>query len=459
MSARLIIADVFDALGTLAAGSVDLVVTSPPFLALRSYLPPDHPLKDKEIGSEATPGEFLDAMLDVTEALARVLAPHGSIVVELGDTFSGSGGAGGDYGWDRLGARGEQDDQPPNYRRKGQVFEGSKSQSRNGRRNRPADVAAGILAPQQRPGPEGRDAIHGWPLDKGLCAIPALYEVALAYGLNPLTGRQTDRWRVRNLVVWHRPNPPVGALGDKWRPSCSFVTVACKSRTRYFDQDAVRTPGSENTHARTANGVASRPSTGKTADAARGGNFSTLATLHDSAGAPPQDWLELPDAFEDEGWTLSTQAYKGSHYATFPEAFVVPFVASMCPERVCVKCGEPSRRIVESERVRVADGLKNPPRQPPTRNDAGGSTAIGIRKMIDTTRTTLGWTECDCSDDLPFAPKWRPGLVLDPFCGSGTVGQVATRMGRDALLIDIDERNEQLVRERVGLFYEGASRA
>ena len=60
MTARYLIADVFDGLATLETGSVDLAITSPPFLALRSYLPADHPLKGKEMGSEPTPAEFVD---------------------------------------------------------------------------------------------------------------------------------------------------------------------------------------------------------------------------------------------------------------------------------------------------------------------------------------------------------------------------------------------------------------
>ena len=91
------VGDVHEALATLPDDSVDLVLTSPPFLALRSYLPDDHPDKAKEIGSEPTPAEFIDALLDVVEACDRVLAPHGSLAFELGDTYSGSGGSGGDY--------------------------------------------------------------------------------------------------------------------------------------------------------------------------------------------------------------------------------------------------------------------------------------------------------------------------------------------------------------------------
>ena len=81
------VGDVFARLAEIPDASVDLVVTSPPFLALRDYLPADHPDKKFEIGNEPTPAEFLDAMLAVTAELGRVLAPHGSIYVELGDTY------------------------------------------------------------------------------------------------------------------------------------------------------------------------------------------------------------------------------------------------------------------------------------------------------------------------------------------------------------------------------------
>ena len=60
MTARLIIADVFDGLRSLPDASVDLVLTSPPFLALRSYLPADHGQSnghesDRDIGSVHAP--------------------------------------------------------------------------------------------------------------------------------------------------------------------------------------------------------------------------------------------------------------------------------------------------------------------------------------------------------------------------------------------------------------------
>jgi hypothetical protein len=60
------IGDVFDRLAEIPDGTIDLIVTSPPFLALRSYLPADHPDKAREIGSEATPADFIDTLLALT---------------------------------------------------------------------------------------------------------------------------------------------------------------------------------------------------------------------------------------------------------------------------------------------------------------------------------------------------------------------------------------------------------
>ena len=47
---------------------------------------------------------------------------------------------------------------------------------------------------------------------------------------------------------------------------------------------------------------------------------------------------------------------------------------------------------------------------------------------------------------------WRNGVVLDPFAGSGTTLAVATGHGRDAIGIDLDARNAELARERIGMF-------
>jgi len=331
------VGDVFDVLRTLPDDSVDLVLTSPPFLALRSYLPDDHPDKGREIGQELTPASFLDTLLALTAEWDRVLAPHGSIAVELGDSYSGSNeDAGG-----------------------------------NDRKN----LGKG----------------NGWPLAKSLCIVPELYAACLAYGRNVLTGEDSPAgmWRVRNLVRWVRPNPPVGALGDKFRPATSVMVIATRSRTRWFDLDAVREKHKNGVDPATmgGNGYGYR-------DPSEKGN-GTKPMPGNPNGAPPLDW-----------WEVSPEAYKGSHYATWPRKLLVRPVLAMCPQHVCQTCGEPRRRI---------DG------------DV--------------------WTDCGHDD-------FRRGLILDPFAGSGTTLAVANGLGRDAVGIDLDARNADLARERVGMFLD-----
>lgn len=493
------VGDVREAMTLLDTGSVGLVVTSPPFLALRSYLPEDHVDKHREIGSEATPAAFLDTMLALTADWRRIVADWGSIAVELGDTMSGSGSPGGDYA-------------------EGGMRDGQPRTTYSSSRCKP-----------------GVDA----PLQKSLMGIPTLYTWSLAYGRNLLTGQESAAgwWRIRNLLTWTRPNPPVGALGDKFRPATSFVTVACTGGKRWFDLDAVRLPGSDNTHARTAAGVDRRATTGKAADdARRGGNFSTLDTLHDTNGAPPLDWWDANDLDDDqlaEHWQplhrLPTSPYKGTHYATFPVALPQRLIEAMCPREVCTACGEPRRRIMRGETDR--SGMEWQPllaAHIKERREALGITSAEINQRLGYKEIAKNWERTDrhgaaipnpddwavikpwlgLSDEFDdrvmgerrwtttpsmveydaagrrldrgerrtdygrggvpivgdrikaqrVAPKswtdcghdaYRPGIVLDPFGGSGTTAVAAARAGRDAILIDVDARNRDLARHRI----------
>ena len=379
--ATYLVGDVFDRMAAMPDGSVDLVLTSPPFLALRSYLPADHPDKAKEIGSEPTPAEFLDTLLRLTAEWERVLAPHGSIAVELGDTYASSGG-------NDFAPRGRRGNGP------------------------------------------------GWPLDKSMCGIPHLYHLSLAYGRNLLTGEPSPagQWRIRNVVAWVRPNPPVGALGDKFRPGTSYITVACKARDRWFDLDDVREPFKHPDHnARNPDRGSGTQGAKVNADRNDGGGGNWPST---TGGAPPLDW-----------WQVSTEPYSGSHYATWPRKLLERPIRAMCPAEVCRTCGEPRRRIVGDVCYVLANSGEPVEAQQWERNDTGANRKQVIGRANGAVRVadTLGFTDCGHGD-------YRRGIVLDPFAGSGTTLAVATGLGRDAIGIDIDERNADLARDRCGMF-------
>jgi hypothetical protein len=92
----------------------------------------------------------------------------------------------------------------------------------------------------------------------------------------------------------------------------------------------------------------------------------------------------------------------------------------------------------------VGDGRDLPPGERRTSFDRGGVPQDGSR-IKASRHAPSDWSDCGHS-------TWRPGRILDPFVGSGTTLAVASGMGRDAVGIDIDERNAHLARERVGMF-------
>src|ERR1017187_7221737 len=71
----------------LPGGSMDLVVTSPPYFGLRSYTDGGE-YYGGQIGSEASPREWLGSLLEATAEWVRVLKPGGSIFVNLGDKYA-----------------------------------------------------------------------------------------------------------------------------------------------------------------------------------------------------------------------------------------------------------------------------------------------------------------------------------------------------------------------------------
>lgn len=75
----------------LPDGSVDLIVTSPPYYALRSYTDNGQHY-DGQIGDEPTPGDYISALLECTREWMRVLKPAGSMWVNLGDKYARTGG-------------------------------------------------------------------------------------------------------------------------------------------------------------------------------------------------------------------------------------------------------------------------------------------------------------------------------------------------------------------------------
>jgi DNA modification methylase len=131
-----------------------------------------------------------------------------------------------------------------------------------------------------------------------------------------------------------------------------------------------------------------------------------------------------------------------AHFAAFPEALVTRCVlAGTSAVGGCATCGAPYARQLETARPR---GAKPKHADEPSNANTGLGAHRGYRGTPTT--TTTGWVPT-CAH--PVAPT-VPNIVLDPFFGSGTVGAVAERLGRDWIGFDANPSYAPLWRERTG---------
>jgi DNA modification methylase len=142
------------------------------------------------------------------------------------------------------------------------------------------------------------------------------------------------------------------------------------------------------------------------------------------------------------------------HFAVMPPKLVEPCVLAGTSERgVCPTCGAPWVRMVETSNGRHSDEYRartDTPKSAASNGYGGrGSATSGLakpgwRQFAPPTSHVLGWQpSCACGGE-PV-----PAVVLDPFCGAGTVGLVARQHGRDFVGIDLNPRYLEIARRRI----------
>lgn len=176
--------DCTDLLPTLAPGSVQTIVTSPPYFGLRRYS--DDP---REIGNEPTPAEYVDHLVAVFTEAWRVLADDGTLWLNLGDSYAN------DTKW------------------------GGRTSGKH---------AAGLQGTQFI----GRNRhLTGLP-SKSLIGIPWCVAFAL----------QDAGWVLRNDIIWHKPNPMPESVDDRLTRDHEYLFLFSKQPHYYFNAEAIAEP-------------------------------------------------------------------------------------------------------------------------------------------------------------------------------------------------------------------------
>ena len=372
----------------LADDSVDLVVTSPPYFALRSYTDGGEHY-DGQIGSEATPQAFLEALWAVTAECRRVLKPSGSMFVNLGDKYSGSGG-----------------------HNNNNLKSNASSTLTGGRGKIEASAEAMKIKATRRSAPDHYNKASDGIRSKSLMMLPQRYAIGCIDQLGLI---------LRAEIIWSKPNGLPESVTDRVRRSHEQWFHFTKE-PRYFSAvDEVREPHTTPPLASVAEGHDINTNRNDGGRALNDRPRSPLGKLPGSVWTIPTEPLRVPDHIGVD------------HFAAFPSEWPRRLILGWSPSGVCVACCEGRRPVtrVEREGVSVRGGAST--RINGGGVDRGGYDAPGAETWQRNVATITGYA-CACPDTT--APT-RPAVVLDPFSGTGTTAAVAHHLGRHGVGIDL----------------------
>lgn len=200
---------------------------------------------------------------------------------------------------------------------------------------------------------------------KDLIGIPWMLAFAL----------RADGWYLRQDIIWHKPNPMPESVTDRCTKSHEYIFLFSKSPRYYFDAEAIKEPatGWNGSKFEDDKNLINHPNVGKIRqrkpagwDTGKGGHGS----FHRSGRAEAIEYYEIaPEASTTRNkrsvWTVSPQPFKEAHFATFPENLIVPCILAGCPVGGLVLDpfnGSGTTRIVANKLGRNAIGFELNPK-------------------------------------------------------------------------------------------------
>lgn len=185
----LLLGDALQQLRRLEAESIHTCVTSPPYYNLRDYG------INGQIGTESTPEEFIEKLVDVFREVRRVLRPDGTLWVNIGDSYATRSGR-----------------QPPRN-------------TRNSCGHTEKRTPAGYKY-------------------KDLIGIPWMLAFAL----------RADGWYLRQDIIWSKTNPMPESVRDRCTKTHEYVFLLSKKERYYFNIQEIKVPCGRKGNSRTFRG-------------------------------------------------------------------------------------------------------------------------------------------------------------------------------------------------------------
>ncbi len=278
-----------------------------------------------------------------------------------------------------------------------------------------------------------------------------------------------DGWFLRSEIIWSKPSPMPESCTDRPTKAHETILLLSKNPRYYYDADAVREEAEygyrhwSNTQENMAGvGLDGRrgSATVSGSDPSAGRNKRTVWTC--------EEWHLVKntehDGHKSDVWDVSTESFKGCHFATYPRKLIEPCILAGANDRACAECGKAWRRVVESERVPTRPGRDTKVKVPggwdvepgahgtmhrTNRTEATyrNTAEVGNRdpQRHVSVRTQKGHEpDCKCGTQ-----ETKPSIVLDPFMGSGTTAEVARKHGCHCIGIELNAEYIDLAAKRL----------
>jgi site-specific DNA-methyltransferase (adenine-specific) len=196
-------------------------------------------------------------------------------------------------------------------------------------------------------------------------------------------------WILRNEIIWHKPSCLPASVTDRYTVDYEKMFFFTKNPKYYFKQQIEETKDLLQRNKRTV-------------------------------------------------WHVNTASFKGAHFAVYPPQLLEGPLDATCPRFVDKKTGKAREITIEKKSIERHELPTDNPNYRPARYDGKYTQGQRFAAYYD-----KGYT--DGRDDDEFIP----GVVLDPFFGSGTTAEVAMKQGKDWVGIELNEDFEKISRKRL----------
>lgn len=495
--------DALTVLRTLKSESVHMMLTSPPYFGLRNYKTDPLVWGGSEncqhewisnfcskcgawlgsLGNEPNPDLYVSNLVQIFREVKRVLRPEGTVWLNIGDSYSGSGaGGGGNRKGNEYGQHDEMIGKRP------LIPSGLKPKDLTGI---PWRLAFALQADGWwlrsdiiwakgcsfgpyvgNPMPESVQGSswvrHRVKISKSELAKPESSHSLSQEGIStPQGAREGVNFKDHGDEYIDCPGCPKCSPNDgyvlSWnagRPTCAheYIFLLTKREKYFFDQEAVKEKsvrsfsgnkgrkeaserGMPDDHSHVASSFEWKGSTR---------NVRSVWTIPDELANLFWEWYDSQEEQFTDTWTIQTRGYRGAHFATFPVSLIEPIIKAGSSEKgCCSNCGMPWVRVI-NRKEEDWDGSKYGEHAV---NATGGAISGGTKEstlgsshgQLIAKYETLGWKPtCQCNVGDPV-----PCTILDIFGGAGTSGVVATELGRKFILIELNPDYIEMGKKRI----------